>query len=96
MSAFIRGGLATAAITCIAAGVLAPGSAMATSGRHHDHNCPSRYYNSAGNNDRSDDGCDYRNYTHSEKNGDNAPNSYDYGRAHSRDGGPVQSFIDGM
>jgi hypothetical protein len=96
MSTFIRGGLATAAITCIAAGVFVPGIAEATSrGHHHDHNCPSRAYGPSGN-DRSDDGCDWRRYEHFSKNGPSAPESYDYGRAHPRDGGPVQSFIDGM
>jgi hypothetical protein len=55
--------------------------------------CRSGDYSDSGNNDHSDDGCDYRRYEDHGKNG-SVPDSYDFGHAHSRDDTPVQGLFD--
>jgi hypothetical protein len=65
----------------------------------HDINrsCPSDDYGTVGeNHDRTDDGCDTRDYENRGHTGDSSRDSRNYGHAHGRDGTPAQRLLDGI
>ena len=86
-------GMIATAMTCGFAGIA---SAHGSGGHDSDGQrlCRSSDYSDSGNNDHSDDGCDYRRYEQTGRNGDSAPQRYDYGHIHSQDSTPAQGVLD--